>query len=488
VIHLRSAFLVGLVSLFAVGSARGAEWRQLATDAAGLYSGGASAVSDDGSAVFGYADVAPGGDPSTHTPVRWLRQPDGSFVPDALGEGATILDLPRGTAVDVAADGSAAALRGLPKWTEAAGITCGPFCPPEGENSAITADGAFVAASSFSTAPPGKRVLLWSDAGIDVIDQVDPSFVNQLNVWDVSADGTVAVGEYPGPNGVQPVVWTRNGPQSWTRTLPGLPPGAGVARAYRVSDDGQHVLVQWSPTDYTNLGFGTLLWSADAGYEDISAGSCRPDAIGAQGSVAVGRCGLYLGRWSRAYGWETFPTVSSFVVRDISPDGRYAVGGGCGETCARWADLGPVDSECRNGLDDDGDGLVDFGSSALNDPGCASTDDLSERSPTIPCDDGVDNDGDGFTDFPADPGCRSVTGMHESPSCEDGIDNDHDGFIDFDGGASLNGGVPLTDPDPQCIGKPWLNTEAPRSCGLGADLPLVFGALAWARRRHRTRR
>src|SRR5690606_14278812 len=48
-----------------------------------------------------------------------------------------------------------------------------------------------------------------------------------------------------------------------------------------------------------------------------------------------------------------------------------------------------VVTECSNGLDDDGDGLADF----PNDPGCASLDDLSERSPLLPCDDGVDNDG-----------------------------------------------------------------------------------------------
>jgi hypothetical protein len=32
---------------------------------------------------------------------------------------------------------------------------------------------------------------------------------------------------------------------------------------------------------------------------------------------------------------------------------------------------------------------------------------------------------------------------------DDGIDNEGDGLIDFDGGASHNGGVPLTAPDPR---------------------------------------
>ncbi len=85
----------------------------------------------------------------------------------------------------------------------------------------------------------------------------------------------------------------------------------------------------------------------------------------------------------------------------------------------------------------------------------------SERS--NPCADGIDNDGDGLIDFAgygdkeninADPGCtsyldRSEVGPDEeidsdSPECSDGIDNDGDGLVDFDGAG---------DPDfkdPQC--------------------------------------
>ncbi len=54
---------------------------------------------------------------------------------------------------------------------------------------------------------------------------------------------------------------------------------------------------------------------------------------------------------------------------------------------------------CRDGVDDDGDGLTD-----TDDPGCATQWDASERSLELPCDDGVDNDGDGVVDFGADLG------------------------------------------------------------------------------------
>jgi hypothetical protein len=69
---------------------------------------------------------------------------------------------------------------------------------------------------------------------------------------------------------------------------------------------------------------------------------------------------------------------------------------------------GSVDASvpCSDGLDNDGDGAVDFGA----DPGCASADDPdgSERDSTgtYPCDDELDDDGDGYTDAPEDPACQ----------------------------------------------------------------------------------
>jgi hypothetical protein len=58
------------------------------------------------------------------------------------------------------------------------------------------------------------------------------------------------------------------------------------------------------------------------------------------------------------------------------------------------------------------------------------------------CRDGIDNDGDGVVDWPADRGCRSRYGLAEAPECDDGVDNDGDGAIDWDGG-----GAGAADPD-----------------------------------------
>jgi hypothetical protein len=97
------------------------------------------------------------------------------------------------------------------------------------------------------------------------------------------------------------------------------------------------------------------------------------------------------------------------------------------------------------------------------------------------CGDGLDNDRDGKTDFPADIGCSDRGWKFEAPQCQDGIDNDGDGKIDVDGGASLHGGVPIGDLDPNCKNA-YRNGE---KCGLGFELVAVVPILAALRKRRR---
>lgn len=69
------------------------------------------------------------------------------------------------------------------------------------------------------------------------------------------------------------------------------------------------------------------------------------------------------------------------------------------------------DTQCTDGLDNDGDLLIDFPS----DPGCESTLDDDETDPVLPqCQDGLDNDGDSLFDYPADLGCASAVDDDES--------------------------------------------------------------------------
>ncbi len=72
----------------------------------------------------------------------------------------------------------------------------------------------------------------------------------------------------------------------------------------------------------------------------------------------------------------------------------------------------PGPKACEDGLDNDGDLLID-----MDDPGCDSPtdDDETDTVPTA-CNDGIDNDGDQLIDFPADPGCVSSEDDDETDS------------------------------------------------------------------------
>lgn len=71
-----------------------------------------------------------------------------------------------------------------------------------------------------------------------------------------------------------------------------------------------------------------------------------------------------------------------------------------------------TETSCTDGVDNDGDELVDC-------------DDTDCECLVIECSDGEDNDGDGLIDcYDPDCGCEAV--------CDDGIDNDGDGLTDCD--------------------------------------------------------
>ncbi|MEM9492401.1 MAG: hypothetical protein AAGC55_24860, partial [Myxococcota bacterium] len=106
----------------------------------------------------------------------------------------------------------------------------------------------------------------------------------------------------------------------------------------------------------------------------------------------------------------------------LNVSGTIGLGGPCepgnsqftcegGQTC----DFGTATcrlTDCNNGVDDDGDGLIDD-----LDPGCTSADDDNEApnpSPPPQCADSSDNDGDGQIDYPADSDCDNAADDDES--------------------------------------------------------------------------
>jgi hypothetical protein len=107
--------------------------------------------------------------------------------------------------------------------------------------------------------------------------------------------------------------------------------------------------------------------------------------------------------------------------------------------CGGGADTGDDSpkAQCNDGIDNDGDGTIDF----PDDPGCTSASDETEDSPTSPqCNDGRDNDNDGLIDYPADPGCFAPQQDDEiddcpsgpnCPECANDKDDDMNGSMDY---------------------------------------------------------
>lgn len=88
-----------------------------------------------------------------------------------------------------------------------------------------------------------------------------------------------------------------------------------------------------------------------------------------------------------------------------------------------------ADPTCSDGLDNDGDGLIDEADSA-----CVGEGPSEAEDPACPqrweCGDGIDNNGDGTVDLD-DPLCAdNPRWEREPPACSDGEDNDEDGLTD----------------------------------------------------------
>ncbi len=98
--------------------------------------------------------------------------------------------------------------------------------------------------------------------------------------------------------------------------------------------------------------------------------------------------------------------------------------------------------------------------------------------PPPECSDGVDNDGDGNVDWPEDRGCLNPGWPDEAPACSNGEDDDLDGFEDLE--------------DPDCHGHAAWVTEEPVWCGVDAVGPepaaVFLGAFTLAGRRRRRQR
>jgi len=350
------------------------------------------------------------------------------------------------------------------RWTEAGGMVGLGHLPGDIESYAtgVSVDGSVViGASRFQDSETFlQRPYRWTAAtGMVSIGQLPGG--NWGSASGVSADGSVIVGDsafsdYPAGD----IGWVEA--FRWTEAEGvvglGFLPGDTYSAAYATSADGSIVVGQG-----TSAAF---VWDAAHGMRSLR-------------NVLASAYGLELTGWTLG------------AATAISADGRTIVGDGTnpsGQTEAWLAVLPSLPPQCSDGIDNDGDGLVD-----LDDPDCLGDPNHPRELPA--CSDGIDDDGDGFIDFDGgasanggvpvalpDPGCLGASGRTESPACQDGIDNDGDEGIDFDGGAAANHGVALGRPDVNCIGSPSRDYETlTPTCGLGAELALVMPLLMWLR-------
>ena len=170
---------------------------------------------------------------------------------------------------------------------------------------------------------------------------------------------------------------------------------------------------------------------------------------------------------ARGGSWVSSPAQLGSWLR--STFFRTKSSGDLGIRVAGFPEPGPL-PRCSDGLDNDGDGAVDWPADAA----CASEMGHNEGPE---CDNGVDDDGDGDTDHPDDAACAAPGSGFEGPACDDGLDNDGDGRVDWDGGG-------VGDLDPQCSFDPRDPTEGgKKKCGLGWELVWIVPALARLRRR-----
>lgn len=205
--------------------------------------------------------------------------------------------------------------------------------------------------------------------------------------------------------------------------------------------------------DSTSQSGGRLWQLAVSGFA-----STAPTAIAVGGTpnsltVAAATGHIYIGHLREGHITVYDPVSSSIVQRiAIAPacdDGLDNDGDGLVDRADSGCD-GPHDAiegdpefgptRCADGVDNDGDGQTDAA-----DLGCSATNTTADA-----CRNGKDDDGDGHADFPADRGCAGWGDASENSDnlgldpglahsqCEDGVDNDGDGHTDLEDAQCYN--------------------------------------------------
>ena len=179
--------------------------------------------------------------------------------------------------------------------------------------------------------------------------------------------------------------------------------------------------------------------------------------------------------WSQNFGWIHFdPNVANKSVRtDWNGAGCTTGGGGGGGGGGGATPPNPTVDVCTN--------LPGIQSSVpggyTKNPITAGIPGVCTLSVTVTlCSDGIDNDGDGLIDYPSDPGCVSYTDNSELNSvslfvCSDGIDNDGDGLIDYPSDPGCSNGLDMSEYNVPVDACPTIPGNQPS--GTNCNLPII---------------
>jgi hypothetical protein len=148
----------------------------------------------------------------------------------------------------------------------------------------------------------------------------------------------------------------------------------------------------------------------------------------------------------------------------------------CGDaTCDATEDCASCPGDCGTCPPACGDGTCNGTEDCASCPG-----DCGTCPPPPACSDGLDNDGDGIVDHPLDPGCASATDTDETdgcpagpgcPECSDGIDNDADGLTDYPADGSCDSAGDAAESDCMAFGSDTFGYNACVQDDMGAIPP-----------------
>jgi hypothetical protein len=218
-------------------------------------------------------------------------------------------------------------------------------------------------------------------------------------------------------------------------------PATIVSNGNIVGTNGDDVIVGGGNAQAIDGGAGNDVICGKGGDDNIRGGSGNDKIDGGGGDDKIygegGNDQIHGGDGNdRMDGGDGSDQIDGEGGKDDKADGGAGTDGCTAEKQVNCEGEAVFTTACNDGIDNDGDGTIDFGFNAQlqeapPDPGCDSYGDNSELG-TTQCDDGIDNDNDGRFDYspyvqPAggeavrgDTDCDSPADDSEFPQCQPG--------------------------------------------------------------------